>query len=141
VQCNVKAMPKAARWPCGVCGKNVGNNSIQCTSCQKWVHKKCSGIKGSVSKVMKSFICRGCVNPVTSIGRTSVHTGVISANLELIYKFCYLGYMSSVDRDADAAVEARNRIGWNKFRQLVPLLTDNDISDNEREIVQQLCAK
>jgi len=34
----------------------------------------------------------------------------------------------SVDGDADAAVEARVRIGWNKFRQLVPLLTNKDIS-------------
>jgi len=23
------------RWPCGVCGRGIGNNSIQCTSCQK----------------------------------------------------------------------------------------------------------
>ena len=30
--------------------------------------------------------------------------------------------------DADAAVETRIRIGWNKFRQLVPLLTNKDIS-------------
>jgi len=29
----------------------------------------------------------------------------------------------SVDGDADAAVENRIRIGWNKFRQLVPLVT------------------
>jgi len=36
--------------------------------------------------------------------------------------------MLSVDRDADAAVETRIRIGWNKFRQLVPLLTNKDIS-------------
>jgi len=36
--------------------------------------------------------------------------------------------MLSVDGDADAAVEARIRIGWNKFRQLVPLLTNGDIS-------------
>jgi len=43
-------------------------------------------------------------------------------------KFCYLGDMLSVDGDADAAVEARIRIGWNKFRQLVQLLTDRDIS-------------
>ena len=41
-------------------------------------------------------------------------------------KFCYLGDMLSVD--GDAAVEARIRIGWNKFRQLVPLLTNRDIS-------------
>ena len=33
----------------------------------------------------------------------------------------------SVAGDADATVEARNRIGWNKFRQLVPLLTNRDI--------------
>ena len=42
---------KAVRWPCEVCSKGAGSNSIQCTSCQKWVHKKCSGIKGSMSKV------------------------------------------------------------------------------------------
>ena len=36
--------------------------------------------------------------------------------------------MQSVDGDADAAVEARIRIGWNKFRQLVPLHTNKDMS-------------
>jgi len=34
----------------------------------------------------------------------------------------------SVVGDADAAVEARIRIGWNKFRQFVPLLTNKDVS-------------
>ena len=43
-------------------------------------------------------------------------------------KFCYIGDMLSVDGDADAAVEARIPIGWNKFKQLVPLLTIKDIS-------------
>jgi len=43
-------------------------------------------------------------------------------------KFCYLGDMLSVDGDADAAVEVRIQIGWNKFRQVVPLLTNRDIS-------------
>ena len=60
-------------------------------------------------------------------GCTSVDIGV-SANLELVDKFCYLGDMLSVDRDADAPVEARIRIGWSKFRQCVPLLTNKDIS-------------
>jgi len=73
-------------------------------------------------------------------GRTSVDIGV-SANLELVDKFCYLVDMFSVDWDDDAAVETRIRIGWNKFRQLVPLLNNEDIIDSEREIVQQLCAK
>ena len=49
---------KAVKWPCGVCSKGVGRNSLQCTSCQKWIHKKCSGVKGSMSKVAKSFSFR-----------------------------------------------------------------------------------
>ena len=73
----------AKQWPCGVCGRGVGSNSIQFTSCQKWVNNKCSGMKGSMYKVTKSFICRGCLNPVTSAGCTSVDIGV-SANLVLI---------------------------------------------------------
>jgi len=81
---------KAVRWHCDVCSKVVGNNSIQCTSCQKWIQRKCSRIKSSMYKVIKTFVCRGCVNPVTGTGRTSVDIGV-NANLELVDKFCYLG--------------------------------------------------
>jgi len=61
------------------------------------------------------------MNPITCTGCTSVYIGV-NANLELVDKFCYLGDMLSVDRDADAAVETRIQFGWNKFRLLVPLL-------------------
>ena len=98
--------------PCGVCGRGVGSTSIECTSCQKWVHKKYSGIKGSMYKVMKAFICRACWNPVISTGHTSADIGA-SSNLEVLVvdKFCYLVDMLSVDGDADAAVEARIRIG------------------------------
>jgi len=77
--------------------------------------------------LIRWFICRGCVNPVSSNSRTSVDNGV-TANLELVDKFCYLGDMLSIDEDADAAVEARIQTGWKKLRQLVPLLTNKDIS-------------
>ena len=68
------------------CSKGVASNSLQCTSCHKWVHKKCNAIKGSTSKVMKSFTCRGCLNLVTSAGRANVNTGA-SAKLELVISF------------------------------------------------------
>jgi len=45
-----KVMQKAVRWPCGVCGRGIGNISIQCISCQKWIHRKCSGIKVACAK-------------------------------------------------------------------------------------------
>jgi len=65
-----------------------------------------SGIKGSMYRVMKTFVCRGCMNPVTGMGCTSGDIGV-NANLELVDKFCYLDDMLSVHGDADAAVETR----------------------------------
>jgi len=60
---------------------------------------------GNMYKVMKTFFCRGCMNPVTGTGHTSVDIGV-NANLELVDKFCYLHDMF-VDGDAEAAVETR----------------------------------
>ena len=56
-------------------------------------------------------------------------------------KFCYLGDMLSVEGDADAAVEARIRVGWNKFRQLVPLLTNKDISLIRRGKLYSSCVR
>ena len=47
----------------------------------------------------------------------------------------------SVDGDADAAVETRIRIGWNKFRQLVPLLTNKDISLTVRGRLYSSCVR
>ena len=37
------------KYPCSVCGKGVGRNSVQCTKCQHWVHKRCSGVHGSLT--------------------------------------------------------------------------------------------
>jgi len=80
------------------------------------------------------------VNPVTGTRRASVDIGG-DANLELVDKFCYLDDMLSVDGDADAAVEIRIRIGWNKFRQLVPLRTNKDISLSVRGRLYTSCVQ
>jgi len=61
-----KVMQKAVRRPRGVCSRGIGNNSTECTSCQKLVHRKCCDINGSKYKVMKTFVCIDCMNPVTS---------------------------------------------------------------------------
>ena len=46
-----------------------------------------------------------------------------------------------MDGDADAAMEARIRIGWNEFRQLVPLLTIRDISLIRRGRLYSSCVR
>ncbi len=45
--------------PCSVCGKGVGSNSILCNTCKHCVHKRCSGVKGSLNSVI-NFRCRNC---------------------------------------------------------------------------------
>ena len=44
---NLDVLKKSGRYPCGVCQSGVGScNAIFCGGCKRWVHKKCSGIKG-----------------------------------------------------------------------------------------------
>ena len=50
------------------------------------------------------------------------------SNISILQLASYAGDILSVDEGADAIVEAIIWIGWNKFRQLVPLLTNKDVS-------------
>jgi len=63
-----KVTQKGVRWPCGVCGRRVGNNSILCrpTSCQKWARshfhatyyfaQNCCTISLSLSKSLQNSV-------------------------------------------------------------------------------------
>ena len=61
------------------------------------------------------------------------------ARLELVDTFCYLGDVLSVDGDVDAAVEARVHKDWNKFRQFVPVLTNEYVSFILRGTLYRRC--
>ena len=40
-------LKRSGKVPCGVCQKGVGSNAIlSCGGCLRWIHKKCSDIKG-----------------------------------------------------------------------------------------------
>ena len=44
---NLDVLKKSGKYPCGVCQSGVGSsNAIFCGGCKRWVHKKCSSIKG-----------------------------------------------------------------------------------------------
>jgi len=79
-----KIIQKALRWPCSVCGKGVGNNSIVyylSEVCRP--HCKCIGIKGSMQKVIKTIVNTNCLNPVSGTRCTSSDISV-NANLYLV---------------------------------------------------------
>ena len=48
MHCHAKkgVIQDSGKDPCGMCGKGVRGNSIQCVDCSKWIHKRCSGYKG-----------------------------------------------------------------------------------------------
>ena len=54
-----KTKIKSEELPCAVCSAGVGVNSILCRSCKKWVHKKCSGLKGRLSGI-QNFTYKSC---------------------------------------------------------------------------------
>ena len=43
---DLDVLQKSGKYPCAVCCKGVGNDSIECSQCKLWVHKRCSGITG-----------------------------------------------------------------------------------------------
>ena len=65
------------KWPCGVCSEGVGVNSILCQTCNLWIHKRCSGVKGTLKKehMFRSKKCKGESAPPDSLNFAQVHIG------------------------------------------------------------------
>ena len=104
--------------PCGGCGERVGCNSIQCTKCQRWVHRRCSNVPRKVSLVScrDVFVCRTCLGLNCSVEKLQFKRG--EDVLEEVKKFCYLDDMISCYGGASQAVSARIGSAWKKFRGL-----------------------
>ena len=96
--CSMKdRVEEIGKWPCGVCKKGVGNNSILCHSCKKWIHKRCNGVKGSLHDASQSFICRcsKADRPITDGLNTDLHldigNGVSLGNVDKLLFRRYIG--------------------------------------------------
>src|SRR5579864_7866592 len=78
-------------------------NSVECVVCKKWVHKKCSGVKGKL-KPNQNFQCPVCTGRVAN--RTLEDKILLLHNagqLDCVDRFCYLG---DVTGDGGGAEEA-----------------------------------
>ena len=49
----------SGEFPCAICRSGVGVNSIECSQCKLWVHKKCSGLSGRLVADAE-FVCQRC---------------------------------------------------------------------------------
>lgn len=112
------------RFPCSVCTRGVGSNSIRCTGCRLWTHKRCTGVSGSLRAVVTTFLCKRCKGEVIETRADEELKEVLVMNdiYEAVNRFCYLGDMLDASGGCEAAVSTRIKCGWKKFRELVPFL-------------------
>ncbi len=130
----------SGNWPCSICSKGVGSNSIFCRHCKHWVHKRCSGVSGSLNAVL-DFKCKKCTGEVSVFLEQPELLVVGEDSLESVDKFCYLGDMISAAGGAGYSSVARIRSGWKKFRELLPLLTSRVFSHHMKGRIFEACVR
>jgi len=134
---------ESGKYPCGICGVGVGTNSIKCTGCEKWIHKRCSGVAGRLQEAVAStYICRKCSG---GMDVSAKNDGIFKLNendkLELVSKFCYLGDMLGKVGGAEEASRTRVRCAWGKFTELAPLLTMRGASLKLKGKIYKACVQ
>ena len=138
--CSVGKPQEKGKFPCSVCGKGVGSNSIFCGTCKHWVHKKCSGITGML-KDDNQFKCKRCKKTEAADDSDIEKVYLDGEAIEVVQKFCYLGDTIGAQGGAGAGVIARVRCGWSKFRELLPLLTSRSLPLLTKGRVYQACVR
>src|SRR3989442_443707 len=137
----VGQVENSGRYPCGVCRSGVGDNAILCTSCKKWIHKKCSGVVGILKKG-GDFKCRNCYEGgVKVVDKVRQFVLGVGEELEVVDKFCYLGDVIGKGGVAEEASRARVRSAWGKFRDLRMLLTARGASLRVKGKIYRACVQ
>ena len=92
---NLDVLRKSGKYPCGVCQEGVSRNAIQYGGCRQLVHKKCNGIKSSLTSDL-NFQCAHCLGTAWPVdGRLVKEMMIGDEKLEVVPEFCYLGNMLS----------------------------------------------
>ena len=126
---NLQTLRNSGKYPCSVCRKGVGSNSIYCAGCSHWVHKKCSGVICSLKSNpgYRCSRCKGTARPID--GRPHNEWLLVQdKKLDVVDSFCYLGDTIGAGGDCDLSVITRIRSAWGKFRELLPILTSRALS-------------
>ena len=144
IMCSAHDAPKAGikstKFPCGVCGSGVGANSIQCTNCLKWVHKRCTNIRGRLQYVV-GFVCRTCSTPVEGAAQLPEKISIGGDEFEVVADFCYLGDALGQSGGCAGAVTARIRSAWKAFHELLPIVTNRGVFLSKRGNLFVTCAR
>ena len=107
--------------PCGVCGKRVMANAVLCGKCDKWTHARCAKVKRVTPSLARDFVCSVCDKRSRELVVPPLEK--LCDDVETVRGFCYLGDRVNASGGCEAAVTARVRAGWMKFRECEQLLS------------------
>ena len=120
---SIERTGNSGKYLCGVCRTGVGSNSIFCRSCGKWIHRRCSVVRGRL-KDDSNYACPKCAAPPEPEKQDTKEVLLEDGTrLKIVDKFCYLGDMIGAAGGAEDASRTRARCGWKKFNEPAPVLT------------------
>ena len=111
-------------------------NSVLCTKCENWVHGKCAKIKRATTRLAMHFVCSKCIG-ITE-GKVDL-IKMLHNEVEIANGFCYLEDRLNASSGCEAAVTARVRIGWVRFRECGELLLENRFPLKMKSKVYRCC--
>ena len=121
--------------PCGICGKRVMANSVKCG---KWIHGRYAKVKRVSSRLGRDLVCGRCKKQADRLVKPVEE---LCEEVETVRGFCYLGDRVNASGGYEAAVTARARIGWVKFRECGELLNSKRFSLKVKGMVHQSCVR
>ena len=104
---NSSVKSNSIKWSCSICHEGVGINSIFCQSCNHWVHRRCSKIKGRL-KTDPSFKCNTCTNNIMTISQDDPEVIIGNDQFEVVDCFCYLD--DSIDQSSSCFEATTDRV-------------------------------
>ena len=138
---DLHTLQTSGKYSCAICRKEVGKNSIFCSGCSFWVHKKCSNIPGRIVED-PDFRCRRCLGNAWEIdGRPCVEVQLADGKLDVVDDFVYLGHCICPGGGCELTNIKRCHSPWGKFRELLPLLTCKAIPLNTHGQMYNSCAR
>ena len=119
--------------------KGVGRNSIFCTNCDAYVHKKCKRIKVRLVDIpdFKCDRCLGLARPI--YGRPVENVTLGDQKLEVVESFVCLGDGISPNGGCEVRAISRIHSAWGKFRELLPLSKNQAIPLRSRGKIYNSC--
>ena len=125
---------------CAVCQSGVGVNSIQCSQCMYWVHKKCSGVRGRLAEDHDLIynVCPRCCDQAPPIDNRSVtQVDVDGKLLDVESNFCYLRDMLCTGGGCKHSVVTRCSTAWGKASSYSDIQAC--VPQDPQESLQRLC--